>query len=199
MKNEGAGKNGYMYVHIYTPTHLHALRPSCWAGGLEGEYQTQLVSAPEAARGKAEYSTQQRGGGDSAPPRAAVKGAGGGAGNNRRSRGRALTARGASRVTRTWLVRVRVRPCGRCEWWAYVRRGRIGGGRGCRRSSPSTLSAPPGPCGSGSHFGKSFVMVVGPPPLAGSGSWGRALRRRVWSLAGTPSLPGEWESRTTGQ
>lgn len=27
------------------------------------------------------------------------------------------------------------------------------------------LSAPPGQCGPGSHFGKSFVMVVGSSPL----------------------------------
>lgn len=42
---------------------------------------------------------------------------------------------------------------------------RSGEGRAGRRSSPSTRSAPPGPCGPGSHFGKTFVMVVGSPPL----------------------------------
>lgn len=41
----------------------------------------------------------------------------------------------------------------------------MGEGWAGRRSSPLVRSAPPGPCGPGSHFGKSFVMVVGSPPL----------------------------------
>lgn len=56
-------------------------------------------------------------------------------------------------------------PVGGASRWACVRRGRMGERPADRRSSPSTRSAPPGPCGPGSHFGKSFVMVVHPPLL----------------------------------
>lgn len=41
----------------------------------------------------------------------------------------------------------------------------MGAGWSGQRSSPSTRSAPPGSCGPGSHFGKSFVMVVCSTPL----------------------------------
>lgn len=41
----------------------------------------------------------------------------------------------------------------------------MGAGWAGHRSSPSTRRAPPGQCGPGSHFGKSFVMVVGSPAL----------------------------------
>lgn len=43
--------------------------------------------------------------------------------------------------------------------------GSDGRGLGWLSLLPPRRSAPPGPCGLGSHFGKSFVMVVGSPPL----------------------------------
>lgn len=59
-------------------------------------------------------------------PRAAVRGVGDRAGNNCHSRGGTLAAWGASRVTRTGLLRLR--SCGRCEWVGVCEAGSGGAG-----------------------------------------------------------------------
>ncbi|KAI5139714.1 Histone-Lysine N-Methyltransferase Ehmt1 [Manis pentadactyla] len=65
----------------------------------------------------------------------------------------------------------------------------MGEGRAGGPSFPSTRSAPPGLCGPGSHFGKRALLWLRALRFCWIGSLGRALRRRVWSLAVAPPLP----------
>ena len=50
----------------------------------------------------------------------------------------------------------------------------------------------------GQPFWEDLCYGCGLSTSAGSGSWGRTLRRRDWSLTVAPPLPGEWEFPTTG-
>lgn len=82
-------------------------------------------------------------------------------------------------------------PVGGASGWACVRRGR--GGPGWSSLLP--------PCPSravwaGQPFWEELCYGCGLSTSAGSGSWGRALRRCVWSLAVAPLLPGKWGFRT---
>lgn len=78
---------------------------------MEGEYQTQLISASKAARGKAGFSPAEgRGRPGTAASRCGGR-AGGGARDNRCSRGRTLALGAPAAVARA--APVRVRACGR--------------------------------------------------------------------------------------
>ena len=87
---------------------------------------------------------------------------------------------------------------GSANGWACVRRGQIGGGPGWSSLLPLHPVCLSWAVWAGQPFWEDLCYGCGLSTSAGSGSWGRTLRRRDWSLTVAPPLPGEWEFPTTG-
>lgn len=88
---------------------------------------------------------------------------------------------------------------GGARGWACVRRGQIRGGPDWSSLLPLHPLCPSWAVWAGQPFWEELCYGCGLYTSAGSGSWGRTLRRRDWSLAVALPLPGEWEFRTTGR
>lgn len=147
----GAGRSG-----INRSTHIHVLpgrrTPE---GALRGraEFGWALRQERHQERRKASRKGEQTGPFE-------LKGAAGGVGNNRCANSPTFTERAAG-------ARAGIRKQGRTHARAPLlvgvkEAGRRAGGRAQPVVAPPPPALPPpGPCGPGSHFGKSFVMVVG--------------------------------------
>lgn len=123
-----------------------------------------------ALKGRAEFgwcSPQERHkerrrlcGRESGPTGVAPKGAGGGAGSNRSMSSPTFPERAAG--ARAGSRKLELTPARALVLVGVKEAGRSGRGRAQPAVAPPPPALPPpGPCGPGSHFGKSFVMVVG--------------------------------------
>lgn len=173
VENEGIGKAG---THIHTKHSLTRVQTLVlWGRGGEEKGSTKPRWPPLGAE---------------------VKGIGSRAVNNRLSRARTLAAWGAGGVIRTGRMRVRL--CGRYNRVGVCEAGLDWGRLGCSSLLPLHPLCPSWAVWAGQPFWEELCYGCGLFTSVGSGSWGRALRRRVWSLAVALSLPGEWEIETTG-
>lgn len=88
---------------------------------------------------------------------------------------------------------MRVRACGRCERVGVCEAGwDCGRGRAGRRSSPSTRSAPPGPCDQAAILGRPLLWLWALHLCRIRKLGTRPPGRPDWSLTVAPPLPGEW-------
>lgn len=168
----------------YTPTHSFARAQARVSGeAMEGEYQTQLISASKAARGKAGFSPAEgRGRPGTAASRCGGR-AGGGARDNRCSRGRTLALGAPAAVAGT--APVRVRACGRGKRGGVSEAG-PGGGAGLAFAPPPAPALPLlGRVGRAAILGRALLWL-----------WALHLRgsRKRGTRPETPRLAPSWSS-----
>lgn len=154
MNNEWAGKNWHKPTH----PHSRAPRPEDPAGSFKRESAEFGWSLPQERR-EERPEVLRKGELASPPSRLRAPGAGrGGAGNNRCRSGPTFPAAGARAGPPERAPTHARAPLLVGVWEA----GRSGRGRARLVVAPPPPALPtPVPCGPGSHFGKSFVMVVG--------------------------------------